>query len=652
MSSGTASIFRHQFWIVLAGAAIFFIGLGRARLWDEDEAEYSRCAREMMARGDWVVPTLNYEAWLEKPVLVYWLMIGSFHVFGPTEFAARCPSALMALGTALLTYHLGRRLFRPQIGLWAGLILSSSLMFVVIARAATLDSALIFFTTMSLWAYVVVMPKEFWQSSPAMPAGSPAGGSLDLSMESSSSRIARFRAVLPRSWWSFAAMYVPLGMAVMVKGPVGVLLPIAALGMFVWISGSAALAVQSESTAQPESPAQPDDRWRRIVLAARNVRRRLAAMAADFPAATWAMRPLTLAAIVLVVAAPWYVLAGIRTHGEFWRVFIWEHNVQYILHPQQGHAGSSLYYYPLALVIGFFPWTLGLGLGVAGAARRMHRGEPSGRASGLAVTWSVTWFVVMSLVGTKLPHYIVPAYPTLAVLAAIWITEWIAAPKTQRADRWMAGGLAALGFSGIAMAVGLPLAIRHWAPGQAGCAWLGMILVVGASIGWLLHFNRRPAAAAVTLVATAGTLFIAIFGVAGPQFSTQQSSVQMTDAVERLGTPDTRLGLFRIYLPGLLYYADRPQRIAELKTPAEVEGLIGPNGDYLVITNLPGLIELRPHLPGDAVVLESQPRFLKGSELFVVGRERRPSVNEREKAGSAKTKVANGPNTANPAKLR
>src|SRR5438874_1534249 len=52
--------------------------------------------------------------------------------------------------------------FRPQVGLWAGLILSSSLMFVVIARAATLDSALIFCTTLSIWAYARAMPKEFW----------------------------------------------------------------------------------------------------------------------------------------------------------------------------------------------------------------------------------------------------------------------------------------------------------------------------------------------------------------------------------------------------------------------------------------------------------------------------------------------------------
>ena len=595
---------RHQFWIVLAGAAIFFIGLGRARLWDEDEAEYSRCAREMMARGDWVVPTFNHQAWLEKPVLAYWLMIGSFNIFGPTEFAARCPSALLALGTALLTYHLGRRLFRPKVGFWAGLILSSSLMFVVIARAATLDSALIFFTTMSLCAYTIGMPREFWQSPSVIPTASVCGGT----------RVARFRAVLPRSWWGFAAMYVPLGLAVMVKGPLGVLLPIAALGMFVWINGSVV------TVARPEPPAQPDERLRRIVFAARGVWRRLAAMAADFPAATWAMRPFTLAAIVLAIAAPWYVWAGIRTHGEFWRVFIWEHNVQYILHPQQGHAGSALYYYPLALVIGFFPWSLALAWGVAGAAGRIRRGEPHGRAYGLALTWSLTWFAVMSLVGTKLPHYIVPAYPALAMLAAIWITEWIADPQSKRIDRWIAAGLAALGILGVAIAIGLPLAIQHWAPGQAGFGWLGMILAAGASLSWLLHHLRHPDAAAVTLVSTAGALFVAIFGIAGPQFSTQQSSIQMTDAVQRLGTPDTRIVVFRIYLPGLIYYADRPQPIFDFKTPVEIEQLSNSKCDFLIITNRPGLTELQPHLPSDAIVLETQTRFLKGTELFVVGR--------------------------------
>ena len=125
-------------------------------------------------------------------------------------------------------------------------------------------------------------------------------------------------------------------------------------------------------------------------------------------------------------------------------------------------------------------------------------------------------------------------------------------------------------------------------------------------------------------------LAIAIFGVAGPQFSTQQSSIQMTDAVERLGTPDTRIVVFRIYLPGLIYYADRIQPILDFKTPVEIEQLINSKSDFLIVTNRPGLSELQRYLPADAILLETQTRFLKGTELFVVGRRAAVSrVNQR-----------------------
>ena len=119
---------RHQCLILVAGLFVFLTGLGAARLWDEDEPQYARVAREMMLQGEWLTPTFNFHLFSDKPVLLYWLMLGSYHVFGVTEFAARFPSAVMAIGTALLTYHLGRRLFRPQVGLWAGLIMTTNVM--------------------------------------------------------------------------------------------------------------------------------------------------------------------------------------------------------------------------------------------------------------------------------------------------------------------------------------------------------------------------------------------------------------------------------------------------------------------------------------------------------------------------------------------
>ncbi len=621
----TAALLRHYALILATGVFVFFVGLGAAKLWDEDEAEYTRCAREMMARGDWVVPTLNGEPWLEKPVLVYWMMIGSFHVFGPTEFAARFPSALLAVGTSLLTYHLGRRLFRPQVGLWAALILSSSLMFVVIARAATFDSALIFFMTASLLAYVVAMPRRFWSSA-------ANGGGLPDEIAcrwfgDASSRLARFRAVLPASWLSFLAIYLPLGLAVMVKGPIGVLLPIAALGMFVWTTGSRAAGARDASPIAESA----------LYRLRRELRRggqRLTTMAAEFPAAAWAMRPLTLAAIVVAVSAPWYILAGIHTHGDFWRVFIWEHNVQYILHPHQGHNGSGIYYYPLALIIGFFPWTLALGIGAIAAIRRIRAGGSGRRAAQLAIAWSLTWMIVMSMVGTKLPHYIVPAFPMMAVMAAVSLVEWVESREPAgRVDRLMSAGLASLCALGIAIAVALPPLIDRWAPGRPSFNWLGIVLAVGAAVSLVLQRFRRRALSVSALAATAAILFVAIFAAAAPVFSVEQTSVQMTGSVDRLGTKSTAIGIYRLYLPGLIYYADRVNPILNIRRPSDAAELAR-NRDYLIVTDEQGLADLRPFLPRDAVVLENQTRFLKGTPLVVIGRSATIAAADSAKAQS------------------
>ena len=187
------SIFRPQLVLVLVGGVIFFTNLGGPKLWDEDEPRNAACAREMLERGDWVVPTFNYELRPQKPVLLYWLMMASYSVFGVNELAARLPSALLAMGTTLVTFHLGRLLFNARVGLFGGLMMASCLMFGVAGRAATPDSCLIFFTSLSLLAFV-------WQGSAS------SGFSLQGSVESGSEESAAYREV-----WRFSATDVEGG---------------------------------------------------------------------------------------------------------------------------------------------------------------------------------------------------------------------------------------------------------------------------------------------------------------------------------------------------------------------------------------------------------------------------------------------------------
>ena len=145
----------HCVVITVVASTIFLTSLGKARLWDRDEPRNAGCAAEMMQRGDLVVPIFNDELRHQKPVLLYWFMIASYSVLGVSEFAARLPSAIFAIGSALLTYGIARRFFDAKVALLAAIALCSSIMFCVAARAATPDSVLVFFSTLGIYFYAL-----------------------------------------------------------------------------------------------------------------------------------------------------------------------------------------------------------------------------------------------------------------------------------------------------------------------------------------------------------------------------------------------------------------------------------------------------------------------------------------------------------------
>src|ERR1700733_11582896 len=103
-------------WI-LALAGLFFVYLfacGAPRLFDQIDGQYAGAAREMMERGDWMIPTQNGVPRLQKPPLVYWCEALSMSVFGVNEFGARLPVALATVGWFLATGLLARRV----VGTW------------------------------------------------------------------------------------------------------------------------------------------------------------------------------------------------------------------------------------------------------------------------------------------------------------------------------------------------------------------------------------------------------------------------------------------------------------------------------------------------------------------------------------------------------
>ena len=94
--------------LAVIGVVVYLTGLSFP-LVGPDESRYAQVAREMFERSDWLTPTLAGIPWFEKPPLLYWLEIASFHIFGITEFAARLGPAVCGLAVIATLWLFARR---------------------------------------------------------------------------------------------------------------------------------------------------------------------------------------------------------------------------------------------------------------------------------------------------------------------------------------------------------------------------------------------------------------------------------------------------------------------------------------------------------------------------------------------------------------
>ena len=111
-------------WVVIAGIVVFW-RLGYTSLMDPDEAHYAELTREMLRSGSWLVLLLDGRAYIDKPVLFHWLQGAAMAWLGESEFAARLPSALAALGLFAITRWLGVALFGAAVGEWGAIMFAT-----------------------------------------------------------------------------------------------------------------------------------------------------------------------------------------------------------------------------------------------------------------------------------------------------------------------------------------------------------------------------------------------------------------------------------------------------------------------------------------------------------------------------------------------
>jgi len=332
---------RGALLLLLLVGALALLRLGAVPLLGPDEPRYARVAVEMQRAGAWVTPTLQGEPWLEKPPLYYWLAGAAFRALGETETAARLPAVLALLLLTGATALVAARLYGAAAGLHAGFAAGTCLLAFAYGRAASMD--------MLLAACVTA-----------------ATGLVGL----------RLLGIAGRAALPAAGVFV--GLALLAKGPLGLLLPALACGAFLLIARDRAA-------------------WDRLVRPA------------------WMLA--AAAALCALVALPWY-LAAWRAHGrEFVDVFLLNHNLERFTSTIHRHPGPVVYYLPV-LLVGLFPWA-GLVPAALGAVR--PRGS---RADLFVLSWLVLPLAFFSLAGSKLPGYILPCLAPLAILVGRLAARW------------------------------------------------------------------------------------------------------------------------------------------------------------------------------------------------------------------------------------
>jgi len=142
-------------FLLFISTLFIFYNLGAMTLTTFDEVLYGQSAKEMMLNGVWLTPYLNGEVWFDKPPLYMMVTIFFYKLFGVSEMTARLFSALCGVGSILIIYALGSKLYSRKVGLISAVLLLSSVHFFNYTRLATVDMALSFFILATLYAYCV-----------------------------------------------------------------------------------------------------------------------------------------------------------------------------------------------------------------------------------------------------------------------------------------------------------------------------------------------------------------------------------------------------------------------------------------------------------------------------------------------------------------
>ncbi|MFO1313466.1 MAG: glycosyltransferase family 39 protein [Burkholderiales bacterium] len=287
------------------------------------------------------------------------------------------------------------------------------------------------------------------------------------------------------------------------------------------------------------------------------------------------LHPVAGTATYLAVAAPWFVLVS-RANDEFARFFFIHEHVERFLTESHNRTGEWWYFVPW-FVLGIMPWILVWAVTLARSWRDAERYGNGFSWARFCLVWSAFIFVFFSLSGSKLPSYILPMFPALALVLGHEITR-----LSSRALMWIASPLAVGGLAAIvAYAIGweraIPMFANEATPAsifRAFGPWMlaAIATYTAGGIAAFLLFRRGTAPCktlGVAALAFASLVGMQLAFVGHDAFAVVRSAAPLLKAAERAngGRLDPRYPVFQVasYDQTLPFYLGRPTPLVEFR---------------------------------------------------------------------------------------
>ncbi len=520
-------------WLLMVNFLAFIWYLGSTGLVDETEPLFAEASRQMLVTGDWVTPYWNGETRFDKPALVYWFMVLCYKLVGVNEWGVRLPSALSAIALVYFGYYTLSRYGFPSP--------QAAQKF----QAQTQDSPEPNFRSSNSQRQLIlsaVIGATFMAINPQTISWARVGVSDMLLSACIGAALFSFflgyGGFSPESsqpdqakagYW-YMAFYGFMGLAVLTKGPIGLVLPGLTVLAFTIYLGNI---------------------WQIF----------------------WESKPIRGFALVFAMNAPWYILVTLANGQKYINSFFGYHNVERFTAVVNRHS-APIYFYFIVVLLGFYPASVYLPQAIA--RLRIHqpsrwRESPRSSQMGLfAFFWFAAVFIFFTISVTKLPSYVLPLMPAAAILVALmWSNQEQDYPVTNHPLRGstianivifiVLAGVSSWGTYWIGfdpMAPQLPQALRDSGlPIVSTIFWLG----AAAGLGWCLWQHQERWGWLVNGVVMVLAIILIMTPASAIYDQQRQAPLRELSAIARTqAQPKEQLIMLGDTKPSVVFYSQKP----------------------------------------------------------------------------------------------